>query len=263
MTQRGNDIITIEKIQQYLPEDIDLHFFDSIDSTNNFAKEIAAGGASHGTSVIALHQTGGRGRLGRSFHAPSGSGIYLSIILRPGTGSENPILVTTAAAVAVCRAIRKICGYEPQIKWVNDIYLNDKKVCGILTEALTNPDNGKIDALIAGIGINCSIEGFPEDLLEIAGAVEGDYSRSRLAAQVITEIMSLVETLDERTFISEYRELSLVTNKMIRVYKGGYSPDKAGVAARVLDIDENGGLVVLYSSGEQEILYSGEISIRL
>ena len=134
--------ITKEGIAAHLERQIPLHIFETIDSTSTYAKKLAESGAEHGTAVIALQQTGGRGRLGRSFHAPAGTGIYMSLILKTAADFSKAMLVTTAASVAVCRAIRKVCGADPQIKWVNDIYLNGKKVCGILTEAVTDPDTG-------------------------------------------------------------------------------------------------------------------------
>lgn len=255
--------MTKEGIAKHLERDIALNIFDSIDSTNNYAKELAAGGTEHGTTVLALQQTGGRGRLGRSFHAPEGTGIYMSIILKAEADFSRALPVTTAASVAVSRAISKVCGKEPEIKWVNDIYLNSKKVCGILAEAVTDPATGLPEAIVVGIGINCSTEGFPEELLEIAGAVEGDYDPQQLTAQVINELLELADGLDPADFISEYRNRSMVIGKTVKVYKGGYSPDKTGISARVLDIDDNGGLKVIYSSGERETLSSGEISIRI
>lgn len=259
----SGSLITMTELRRYLPDTIPVHLFQSVDSTNTTAKKMALEGAPHGTCVMALHQNHGKGRLGRTFLAPVSNGIYLSMILKPTFDVSKSVLITTAASVAVCRAIKKVCGVDPQIKWVNDVYLNGKKVCGILTEAITDFESGQIESLVVGIGINCDTKDFPDELMEIAGAVEGDYSKNQLAAQVIQELLELAEDLESRTFIKEYRELSLVNGKMISIYKGGFSPDKTGTPARVLDIDDNGGLVVLYSNGQQEILSSGEISIRL
>ena len=231
-----------------------VHFFESTTSTNTVAKELEL----HGTLVIARHQTGGRGRLGRTFASPDDSGIYMSIVLNPE--SANPVLITTAAAVAVCKAIEKICGQNPQIKWVNDIYLNGKKVCGILAEAVSDHKTGQITHIVLGIGINCNSAAIPEELADIAGAVEGDYSINQLAAEVHNQMMML---MDEPSFIEEYRQRSMVIGKTVSVYKGGYTPDKPGAPARVLDIDNAGGLKVIYSDGSRETLSSGEISIRL
>lgn len=261
--EEKEQILTPDGLRNNLPDDLPMIFMQSTDSTNTEAKKLALEGAAHGTSVFALRQTAGKGRLGRSFHSTAGTGIYMSIILKPKFDISKSVLITTAASVAVCRALREVCNAEPEIKWVNDVYINNKKVCGILTEATTDFESGQIESLIVGIGINCSTEGFPQDLLEIAGAVKGDYSTDRLAAQVIIELLMLAEDLDSRSFIEEYRQLSMVIGKTVKVYKGGCSPDAGGHSARVLDIDDNGGLHVLYSTGQQETLSSGEISIRL
>lgn len=257
------EFLSLSEIRSFLPYEIPLHLFQSIDSTNITAKEMALKGAPHGTTVIALHQKHGKGRLGRSFLAPAGNGIYLSMILKPTFDIQKSVLITTAASVAVCRALQAVCHVNPKIKWVNDVYVDNKKVCGILTEAITDFESGQMESLIVGIGINCSTEALPAELLEIAGAVEGDYSKNQLAARVITELLKLSEDLDARAFIDEYRNYSLVLGKTVQVYKGGFSPDKIGIPAHVLDIDDYGGLVVLYSNGNQETLSSGEISIRL
>lgn len=271
-----NEKLSLEKIKPYMTGNYPVHFFESTTSTNTVAKELAASADDsgkdsaapdaanalpenntlHGTMVIARHQTGGRGRLGRTFASPDDSGIYMSIIL----DANNPMLLTTAAAVAVCRAIEKICGQEPQIKWVNDIYLDDKKVCGILAEGITDHETGQLSHVILGIGINCNEAAIPDDLKDIAGAVEGDFSINRLAAEVHNQMMALT---DQPDFIDEYRQRSMVIGKTVSVYKGGYTPDKPGVPARVLDIDNAGGLKVIYTDGSRETLSTGEISIRL
>ena len=244
---------------------IDIHVFDSIGSTNTYAKQLAVKGAPHGTVVLSQTQTDGRGRLGRSFHSPK-SGIYLSIIIKPDFDLTGAGLVTTAAATAVVCAIEDVCGLDAGIKWVNDIYINDKKVCGILSEGVTDFETGHIESIIIGIGINTDVGDFPEELLSIAGAVEGDYSKSALAAEVISRTLDLMNDLDDRSFIEIYRNRSIVIGKNITVYKGIYktSPNEVpSRPARVLDIDDDGGLLVIYSNGERETLTSGEISIRL
>lgn len=271
------DRLSPDKIQQHITRPVTIHFYETIGSTNTEATKLVSEGAGHGTLVIARRQTSGRGRLGRKFESPDDSGIYMSIILE--AGSFNPMLITTAAAVVVCKAIEKICGQQPQIKWVNDIYLNDKKVCGILAEAVTDHKSGQLSHIILGTGINCNADAIPPELADIAGSIEGDYSINQLAAEVHNQMMLLTDTLSadasQQTFtsgpcpatqvnlIADYRQRSMVIGKSVSVYKGGYTPDKLGAPARVLDIDENGGLKVIYTSGERETLSTGEISIRL
>lgn len=261
-----SDLLSAQGISAHLSDslkDLPFRVYKTVDSTNNVAKNLALEGAPHGTTVLAFHQSHGKGRLGRTFISPAGTGIYMSILLTPSIDMSQSVPITTAAAVAVARAIEKVCGTDASIKWVNDVYVNGKKVCGILTEAITNFETGQIQHLILGIGINCSIKGFPEELLEIAGALEGDFSKNQLAAEVLNQLMPLMDRIEDRSFIEDYKKHSMVLGETIKVYKGGYSEQAQGRTARVLDIDENGGLMVLYSSGEQETLSTGEISIRL
>lgn len=232
----------------------EIYIYDILDSTNTRAKELALSGASHGTIVMAKQQTNGRGRLGRNFFSPK-DGIYLSIIIKPDFDLTKSVLVTTATAVSTAEAIQEVTGHNTAIKWVNDVFINDKKVCGILTEGVINPQTGQIDNVIIGIGINSSNEAFPQELINIAGSVSGDYSRPELIAAVISKTLDLMENIEDRSFIEAYRSKSMVIGKTVTVL-----PSRS---ARVIDIDENGGLIVIYSDGTRETLTSGEISIRL
>ena len=260
--------ITETNLRSLLPakyKDLPLHVLDSIGSTNDHAKQLALNGAAHGTVVIAKQQSGGKGRLGRSFFSPR-EGIYLSIIIKPEFDLSKSVLITAAAAVAVCEAIEKISGHDVGIKWVNDIYIGGKKVCGILTEGIPDFETGRIDTIIIGIGINTTTQGFPKELLDIAGCVNGNYSRSALTAEVICKTLDLVDDIECKSFIETYKKKSVVIGKTVTVYKGIYKTDPGEMPskpARVLDIDENGGLIVLYTDGTRETLNSGEISIRL
>lgn len=265
----GDCTIDADALRNALParyQNVELHIHDTLDSTNTYAKQLALEGAPHGSIVIAEHQTNGRGRLGRTFFSPR-SGLYISIVIKPDFDLSQSVLVTSAAAVAVVNALNTVCSVDAGIKWVNDIYVKGKKVCGILSEGLTNFESGQIDSIIIGIGINTSVDGFPDDLLDIAGAVEGDYSRSALVANVIAETLDLMSSISNRAFMPAYKEKSLVIGKTVTVYNGKYktSPeeDLPSRQARVLDIDDNGGLVVLYTDGSKEVLTSGEISVRL
>ena len=259
--------MNVDSIRSYLPskyQDIDVHIFDTIDSTNTYARALVD--APHGTVVIARQQTGGKGRLGRSFHSPE-DGIYMSIIIKPDFDPDKVTLVTPAAAVAVCNAISNVCNQNAEIKWVNDIYIDNLKVCGILTEGVTDYETGAISSIIIGIGINTDVSNFPEELLTIAGAVTGDYAKLELAAAVITETLELIENIEDKNLINKYKEKSLVLGKTVQVFKGTYkkSPeeDLPSRSAKVLDIDENGGLVVIYSDGTRETLFTGEITVRI
>lgn len=262
----GEDPVSKQGIKQYLRpkwQRLPLHIYRTVDSTNNVAKQLALEEAEHGTAVLAFHQSKGKGRLGRSFISPANSGIYLSILLKPSFDMGHAILVTTAASVAVARAIETVCNQQAEIKWVNDVYLNKKKICGILTEAITDFETGEIQYLILGIGVNCSTEDMPGELLNVIGAVEGDFQKNQLAAEIINHAMDLMDDLQSRSFIDEYRRRSMILGKDIKVYKGGYTEESSGLTARALDIDSDGGLKVIYSTGERETLSTGEVSIRI
>lgn len=257
--------------------------YDSTDSTNLRAKQMLLDlndTKIHGAVIAASQQTAGRGRLGRSFFSPQ-DGIYLSIIIRPEFDMSKSQLITVAAAAAVSRAIDEVCfGLNPDsdepvtmIKWVNDLYISGLKVCGILTEATTDFETGTIQNLIIGIGINRDVSNFPEELRGIAGAVEGDYSSSLLAARVVENTLNYVHELNSASeekqsysFLDVYRGRNMLEGKSINVYKGVYRDDPTkeigGVPARALGIDDSGGLMVEYFGGSIETLTAGEVSVR-
>lgn len=255
------DRLEKEKIEMLLGNcDNTIIVMDEVDSTNLEIKRLAGTGAEDGTVVIADRQSSGRGRLGRSFFSPAGSGIYMSVLHKPSFDAEKATLVTTAVSVAVCRAIEKVSGKKPLIKWVNDLYLDGKKICGILTEAIRGAVSGKIEYIVIGIGINCAKSEFPDDIKNIAGSIcenAEDISRNELAAEIIREIKDIDVAVESREFIEEYKRRSIVLGKDIRIL--GQTERKA----TAVDIDENGGLVVRLWGGETKILSSGEISIRL
>lgn len=281
-----NDVISAEGIAPYLHDrrKVDIHVHQTLESTNLTAKKMALDGAAAGTLIVSEEQTNGRGRMGRQFYSPKAQGIYMSLILTPAADSTQPVLITTAASVAVARAIDRVTGQSCQIKWVNDLYLKGKKVCGILTEAITDIESGEIQQIVLGIGINfrASVQGYPEPLQDIAGALfpaktennqEFDPSapelsptsvnipsRNQLIAEITNELLSFSSDLSSRRFIEEYKERSLVLGKAIRVHIRGEDHFQPATA---LGIDDDGGLLVQYQDGAQETLRSGEISIRL
>ena len=255
--------------------------YDSLDSTNLEAKRLLLEGkASSGSVVIAVRQTAGRGRLGRSFFSPE-SGLYLSIIIKPDFDISKSVLVTVAAAAAVAKSIEETCSQDARIKWVNDIYIDSSKVCGILTEAMTDFESGQIENLVIGIGVNTNLDGFPEELLKTAGAVDLDRAAaegkvpgntnaiSLLAARITCHTLEYTSQIGESApaFLEIYREKSLVLGRNIKVFKGTYRNDPnselGGVPARALAIDDDGGLEVIYTDGKRETLTTGEVTIRL
>lgn len=259
-----NDILSPQSIKPYL-HDADRHemiVHKSLDSTNTLAKALANADAKSGTVVIAEQQTEGKGRLGRRFHSPNASGIYMTVIFRLKNSIEQSMLITSAAAVAVCRAIKTVCDLECQIKWVNDVYLDGKKLCGILTEASVNFEAGQLDYVVVGIGINVTANDFPEELREVATSLEEkaggmSISRSRLIGEVLNELAIVIEDLQEKQFLQEYKTRSFILGSEINVI----SPTDTK-RATALDFNEFGHLVVRFADGEVKTLSSGEISIR-
>ncbi len=250
------------EIEKYLGENhrFEIIIKDETDSTNNDLKQLARNGADGGCTVIADFQRQGRGRVGRCFYSPKGSGIYMSVLVKKDFTEDNVVLITTAASVAVARGIEKATGKSPQIKWVNDLYLDGKKVCGILAETIRNYKDNRIESAIIGVGINCENCGFPDEIRDIAGALTDDgdsISRNKIIAEVLKELAKVETAIENRDFLEEYRRRSMVLGREILILG-----DDTEVATAI-DVDENGSLVTMTKDGKQRVLFSGEISIRL
>ena len=181
------------------------HFYDIyveevVDSTNTFMKQRAEEGAKEGTVLIALEQTAGRGRLGRSFLSPKGSGIYMSILFKPNKSADKSLILTSAAALSVCKAIREIAGLDANIKWVNDILLDEKKVCGILAEGKIASE-AKMEYVVLGIGINIKTPegGFTDEIKDIATSLENSTTKDlavKLVAKILDNLYFYYEDMD-------------------------------------------------------------------
>lgn len=257
------DILSEQGVKKHLNQDYQITFAPSVGSTNTVLRALAEQGAPEGTVVIADEQTGGRGRMGRVFYSPAGSGIYLSLLLRPvNTDPRQTVTLTAAAAVALCQAIEAVSKKSPQIKWVNDIFLNGRKICGILSEAAFGLESGAPEYVVVGVGINAYTPegGFPQELAEIAGAlwerpVPG--GKNRLAAEFVNHFWKLYTAGDPAAFLEDYRRRSLVVGKDITVIAGGKE-----TPARALGIDESCRLLVRYKSGETAALSYGEVRIK-
>lgn len=233
---------------------------EQTDSTNRVAKELSKNGAPEGTLIVAKRQNMGKGRLGRSFFSPEG-GIYMSMVLRPELPAQQAVLITTCAAVAVARAIEKESGLKTGIKWVNDIFVQGKKVCGILTEAGLDFETGIPEYVVLGIGINVERQTVPEELKEIVGCLEDfldtPVEKNRLVSGIWKEFAALYQDLFLAAHMKEYKERSILIGREVTVLapEGEYM-------ATVCDIDDKGGLVVEYAQGKR-VLSSGEVSLRL
>ena len=234
---------------------------DELVSTNLMAKRLAADGACHGTVVVACRQSGGRGRCGRSFYSPEGTGLYFTVVLRRNLSEKDVTMITCMTAVAVCRVLRNVYDKEASIKWVNDIYIKDRKCCGILAELESDPQTGEARFVVIGIGINLFVPhgGFPRELKCATSVFEWGETvcRERLIAYIVNEITSMYETLNEENFMDEYRALNMVIGRDVMVIR-----DKEKSCARAVAITGEGHLVLKFAEGVEELSY-GDVSVHL
>lgn len=256
-----------------------IEVFDQIDSTNTYTKKLLSGcgdlrtltgelteaGEKYNNAlIISSSQTAGRGRLGRSFF--SNDGIYMSVIYAPEGGITNPARITAFAAVAVCRALKNLLNLRPQVKWINDIFIDSRKVCGILTEGITNFETGRIEAAVIGLGININMspDSVPEELKDIAGSITLDpalgVSKSQLAAQVYGELLGVLSQ-NPQEVMQEYRELSFLIGQTFDVHPV-IGDEKSVYQARATGIDDNAGLIVQLPDGTTRTLTSGEVKLN-
>lgn len=253
----GGDPFCTEAVGSY-PAPV--YLYESVESTNRTAKQLALDGAPHGTLVLAAHQSAGRGRLGRRFESPAGKGVYCSILLRPGLTAAQSQRVTASAAVAVCRAVQASCGLELGIKWVNDLFYQGKKVCGILTEAGTDLESGRLEWLVVGIGLNLTTTpaDWPPELAHTAGSLfpggPPPAGRAALAGAIARELLGLCPAFE---VLEEYRRRCFIPGHWVTVRTVGEV-----YPALALSIDDAGRLLVRRENGRQEALSCGEVSIR-
>ena len=263
------DILTSTGIAAYLTSNISadrIKVYDSLESTNKSAKSEASLGAAHGTVIIAGTQTMGSGRKSRNFYSPEG-GIYMSIILDPlKLPFSNTSLITAFTAVCICEALEKLALVNPKIKWINDIYLDSKKICGILTESGTDFETGDIQWIVVGIGLNfCVRESvFPSDIRRKAGSLfssgEETVSRNHLIAEIINLLLDDKGSKKSPSIIlTKYKDRMNMLGRDITVI----NRDSTTYPAKAVDIDENGKLIVELPDKTRKILSSEEISITL
>lgn len=239
-----------------------LVLLETTTSTNDYAKELAAHGAENGTAVIADSQSSGKGRPGRSFSSPKGCGLYMSVIIRPKIEISDAQLITSCTAVASAEAVESICGHETGIKWVNDLYMNGRKICGILTEASLSLETTSLDYAVIGIGINVRSvkELFTDELLKTVTSIEDETGvkadRNQLCAEVMNKLEEHLERIAERDFIPEYRRREILTGNMISAnIKGETQIGKA------VGIDDNANLLIQLSNGEIHAVNCGEANL--
>ncbi|MBR3148569.1 MAG: biotin--[Eubacterium sp.] len=251
----GSDIITPELITSKLDYELEVLCYPTIDSTNNEAKRLVSGGREDVFLVTADEQSGGRGRQGKSFYSPALTGIYMSLVLHPMKPIYSAVSATTAAAVAVCRAVEKLTDKKPEIKWVNDVYLDGKKICGILTEAITDFETQTVTSVVIGVGMNIRTVQFPNDV-ENAASLNANVKRRELIAAITNELCRIAN-LPSSDYIDYYRSHSMIIGKRINFIKNGVV-----TPATAVSIEQGGGLTVRLDDGELLTLTSGEISIR-
>ena len=262
-----SDILSPQGIRRFLkPEyrDLDLTVLPTAPSTNALVREKANQGRPEGCIIIACEQTDGRGRYGRQFFSPVDSGVYLSLLLRPTAYSpQQATCLTAAAAAAMCQAIEAVTGQQPGIKWVNDIFLHGKKVCGILTEAAVGLETGTLNYMVLGAGVNLypPAEGFPEEIQSIAGSVlerSCPEAKNRLVGEFLNRFWDFYAHPKCRAYLEDYRARSLAIGRNVTVLSAGKA-----VSAYAYGIDDDFRLLVRYENGDTEALSYGEIRIQL
>jgi BirA family biotin operon repressor/biotin-[acetyl-CoA-carboxylase] ligase len=229
-----------------------VYVFDSIDSTNNECKRRIAQGQER-FLVLSDEQTNGRGRSGKAFFSPKGTGLYMSLAMKADMGFESAVGITAYAAVCVAKAVRTLTGLDCGIKWVNDVYLDGKKVCGILTEAVAGFESGLVENIVVGIGINLRPAAVPEGLENIVGFLNCGAVKNALSAAITNALLEYRG--DDKSYMADYKRLSVVLGRQVSYVSMGEK--RFGVA---VDIDDGGGLVVETSEG-RETLRGGEISL--
>lgn len=257
-----SDLLSQQALQAVLPTGVACRVMAQSGSTNQDAKVWAVEGAPHGAMVMAGRQDKGRGRMGRTFGSPEG-GIYMSIVLRPDAKQQNPVMVTTAAAVAVCEAVQHVAGIELGIKWVNDLFYGGKKCCGILTEAGSGFETGRFDYIVVGIGLNyaSSMQELAPEVAQIATSLfakeAAPLPRAQMAAEIYKRLLYWFDRLDDKEYLQEYRRRSIVLGKEVKVLAA------QPYMAVAEEIDADARLVVRCQDGKRQVLSSGEISVRL
>ena len=241
-----------------------LFVYPELDSTNNRLKLLASQGAPQGTVLIADRQTGGRGRMGRTFLSPAGMGVYLSILLRPACAPTELMHLTCAAAAAMCRAVEASTGIAPGIKWTNDLVWGKQKLAGILTEMGLSA-GGNVDWAIIGIGVNCCQKeaDFAPEIRDracsLAMASGQEIDRSRVAAAMMDALYEMNSTLftGKEDMLRYYRSRCVTLGKEVSIVKG-----EEVRHAKALDVDGEGALVVRFPDGHTEAVSAGEVSVR-
>ena len=234
-------------------EDLRVLRYDCIDSTNAEARRIASAGTGEHTLIIARAQTAGRGRMGRSFYSPDGTGLYATLLYYPDRPITELSGLTCATALAAALAIEQLCGASPRIKWVNDLYLGGRKVCGILCESF-GTERGT--AVAIGIGINLTTQDFPAELGTIAGSLQVEIDPEALALRICAHLLPYLQSGNNALWLQGYRDRFMLTGMRVECITAQHR-----FPATVLGIDDGGALLVTADDGKAHILYAGEVSL--
>ncbi|MGM9647587.1 MAG: biotin--[acetyl-CoA-carboxylase] ligase [Eubacteriales bacterium] len=254
-----SDQLSASAITALLAHPIAVQVMPSVDSTNSEAKRQIAQGLSEPLLLLAETQTGGRGRLGRAFSSPDGAGLYMSLVLHPDLSAERALSLTSAAAVAVCLAVESLTDLHPQIKWVNDVYIGGRKLCGILTEGITDPLSGRLQSVVVGVGINCRRAPLPDAVAAVATSLEGEgavVDRNLLAAAICDRLIELYGNLSAQSWLPLYRARAWLDGKAVVCRMGDHTTE--GI---VLGIDDDGALLLATEEGTLR-LFTGEATVR-
>ncbi len=264
MLKEEDDKVSLVGIQKLLNKDskIELEVFQTIDSTNKYLFKKGSEGGKEGLVAVAEMQDGGKGRQGRTFFSPCG-GVYFSILLRPKKKALVTEYLTVLSALAVCESINELFGVGAGIKWVNDVYIGNKKCSGILTEASIDFESGSVAYAVVGVGINVNtpMGGYPDDIKDIACAIDAGVAnaKNKLVAMVINKLLAYYHNFDKNEVVARYRELSIMIGRNVIVKRD--SGDRRAVCK---NIDDECRLLVEYlDDHKEETLYYGEVSLCL
>ena len=262
----AKSILEDSEVSKYL-KDVELFLYDEADSTNELAKKYGDANPGKEAIFIADYQSKGKGRRGRSFYSPKGTGMYMSFLTRPDVKLEEAMNFTCMIAESTCRAIEKVTGINPGIKWVNDIYYNEKKISGILTEASTSLEDGSLSYVVIGIGINLyePYEGFPDDIKDKAGALIASRKdpnlKNNLYSAMITEFYKDYKLPDKYPYLKGYRDRSFLIGSYVKITPNLQNEKLQARYAYVTGINDKCELLVKYDDGREEALFSGEVSV--
>ena len=256
-----NALLSKLNIEQFLNVNLQkVLVLKETESTNNLAKELALQGI-NSAIVVSESQTKGRGRLNREFYSPKNKGIYLSVLLRPNIELKNASKITAFCGICVAKAIESLASVKVGIKWVNDLFINGKKVGGILTESAINGETRSLDYVVIGIGVNVFDDEYPDFIKDIATNIEKEsgaiVNKNELIAKIVNNLFDVENAVSNNSFLKEYKQRQIILNKQIKVVS--LNDEFYGVA---IDIDENGNLIV-NNNGTVQTISAGDVSIKI